>query len=112
MAENSEINSSISYSANSSRVLLQATKFNLLNLVNKREIKVKTFDFCWDLVTEKVKTGKPGNPASVETVFGWILNESVANKSVDSSTNFNISENHVLYFDSAVRQSFDDIGKK
>ena len=44
-------------------------------------------DYYWDLVTRKVKTGKPGEPVAVETVFGWVLNRPVANKSVDSSTN-------------------------
>ena len=44
MAENSEINSSTNYSANSSCVLLQTAEIILVNLVNKREIKGKTFD--------------------------------------------------------------------
>ena len=82
-----------------------------MNLVNKIEIKVKTFGFYWDLVTEKVKTGKPGEPVAVETVFEWILNGSVANKSVDSSTNLNISESRISYLDLALQQSFNGIDK-
>ena len=50
MAENSEINST-SYSANFSCVSLQTAKFILVSLISKRKIKVKTFDFYWDLVT-------------------------------------------------------------
>ena len=41
MAENSEINSSTNYSANSSCVLLQTAEIILVNLVNKREINMK-----------------------------------------------------------------------
>ena len=44
MAENSEINSSKNYSAYSSCVLLETAGIILVNLVNKREIKMKTFD--------------------------------------------------------------------
>ena len=54
--------------------------------------------YYWDLVTGKVKTGKPGEPVAVETVFGWILNGPVANKFVDSSTNLNIFRiSHALF---------------
>ena len=218
MAENSEINSSTNYSANSSCVLLQTAEIILVNLVNKREIKVKTFDkgsqgsyvtdrvksflklipashenksistfrnktpekkelqrvcfnlknalgsyfaietlcteficlpfknqpvqftqkkyshlqnlnlavsgassdmdlivgsdYYWDLVTGKVKTGKPGEPVAVETVFGWILNGPVVNKSVDSSTNLSISESHVLFLNSAVLHNFNNLDNK
>ena len=42
VAENSQINSSTNYSANSSCVLLQTAEIILANLVNKREIKMKT----------------------------------------------------------------------
>ena len=42
VAENSQINSSTNYSANSSCVLLQTAEIILVNLVNKREIKLKT----------------------------------------------------------------------
>ena len=42
MAENSEINSSANYSAISSCVLLQTAEIILFNLINTREIKVKT----------------------------------------------------------------------
>ena len=73
---------------------------------------MKTFSFYWDLVIEKVKTGKPGNPVAVQTGFGWILNGPVANKSVDSSTKLNISESHILYLDLALQQSFNGIDKK
>ena len=55
-------------------------------------------DYFWDLVTGKVRTGKPGEPVAVETVFEWILNESVANKSVDSSTNLNIITCYFTYY--------------
>ena len=183
MAENSEINSSTNYSANSSCALLQTAEIILVNLVNNREIKVKTLfdlgsqrscitdrvksflkliptihknmsistfrnkkkelqrvcfnlktalgnyfyiealctgfiflplkhqsvefteknyshlqnlnladsganndiylfigsDYYWDLVTGKVKTGKPGERVAIETLFGWILDGSVAN---------------------------------
>ena len=48
-------------------------------------------DYYWDLVTGKVKTGKPSEPVAFETVFGWILNGPVASKSVDSSTNLPVS---------------------
>ena len=47
------------------------------------------------MVTRKVRTGKPGESVSIETVCGWILNGPLANKSFDSSAN-NISESHVL----------------
>ena len=73
---------------------------------------MKTFGFYWDLVIEKVKTGKLGNPVAVQTGFGWILNGPVANKSVDSSTKINISESHILYLDLALQQSFNGIDKK
>ena len=36
-------------------------------------------DYYWDLVTGKVKTGKPGETVAIETLFGWILDGSVAN---------------------------------
>ena len=68
--------------------------------------------YYWNLVTGKVKTGKPGEPVTVETVFGWILNGPVANKSVDSSTNLNISESHVLFLNSAVPHNFNDLDNK
>ena len=69
-------------------------------------------DYYWNLLTGKVKTGKPGEPVAVETVFGWILNGPVANKSVYSSTNLNISESHVLFLDSAMPHNFNDLDNK
>ena len=69
-------------------------------------------DYYWDLVTGKVRTGRPGEPVAVETVFGWILNGPVANKSVDSSINLNISESHVLFVNSAVPHNFNDLDNK
>ena len=69
-------------------------------------------DYYWDLVTGKVKAGKPVEPVPVETVFGWILNRSVANKSVDSSTNLNISESHVLFLNSAMPHIFNNLDNK
>ena len=69
-------------------------------------------DYYWDLVTGKVKTGKPGEPVAVETVFGWILNGPVVNKSVDSSTNLSISESHVLFLNSAVLHNFNNLDNK
>ena len=36
--------------------------------------------YSWNLVTGKVKTGKPDEPVTVEIVFGWILNGPVAKK--------------------------------
>ena len=65
-------------------------------------------DYYWDLVTGKVKTGKPGEPVAVETVK-WVL---VANKSVYSSTNLNISESHVLFLNSAVPHNFNNLDNK
>ena len=59
MAEKSEINSLTNYSGNSSCVLLQTTEIILFNMVNKREIKVKTlFDQGSQMsyVTERVKS--------------------------------------------------------
>ena len=55
-------------------------------------------DYFWDLVKGKVSTGKAGEPVAVETVFEWILNGSVANKSVDSSTNLNIITCYFTYY--------------
>ena len=57
VAENSEINSSTNYSANSSCVLLQTAEIILVDMVCKREIKVKTlFDqgIQRSYITEKV----------------------------------------------------------
>ena len=59
MAENSDIISSTNYSANSSCVLLQTAEIILVNMVNKREIKVKTlFDEGprRSYITERVKS--------------------------------------------------------
>lgn len=42
MAENPEINSSTNFSVNFSCVFLQTTEIVLVNLLSKREIKVKT----------------------------------------------------------------------
>ena len=69
-------------------------------------------DYYWDLETGKVKTGKFGEPVAVETVFGWILNIPVANKSVDSSTNLNFSESHGLFLNSAVSHNFNNLDNK
>ena len=69
-------------------------------------------DYYWDLVTGKVKTEKPGEPIAVETVFGWILNGPVANKSFDYSTNLNISDSHVLFLNSAMPHNFNDLDNK
>ena len=49
---------------------------------------------------------------TVETVFGWLLNGPVANKSVDSSTNLNISESHVLFLNSAMSHNFNNLDNK
>ena len=54
-------------------------------------------DYFWDLVTGKVKAGKPGEAVTVETVFEWILNGPVANKPVHSSTNLNIITYYFTY---------------
>ena len=59
ISENSEINSATNYSANSSCVLLQTAGIILVNLVNKREVKLKTlFDQVspWSYVTERIKS--------------------------------------------------------
>lgn len=42
MAENPEINSSTNFSVNFNCVFLQTTEIVLVNLLSKREIKVKT----------------------------------------------------------------------
>ena len=54
-------------------------------------------DYFWDLVTGKVRAGKPGEAVAVETVFEWILNGPVANKPVHSSTNLNIITYYFTY---------------
>ena len=69
-------------------------------------------DYYWDLVTGKVKIGEPGEPVAVETVFGWILNGPVANKSVDSSTNLTISESYALFLNSVVPHNFNNLENK
>ena len=69
-------------------------------------------NYYWDFVTGKVKTGKAGDPVTVETVFGWVLNGPVANKSVDSSTKLNISKNHVLFLNSVVPHNFNNLDNK
>ena len=69
-------------------------------------------DYYWNLEKGKVKTGKFGEPVAVETVFGWILNIPVANKSVDSSTNLNFSESHGLFLNSAVSHNFNNLDNK
>ena len=58
MAENSDINSSKNYSAYFSCVLLETAGIILVNLVNKREIKMKTFDqgSQKSYTTERVKS--------------------------------------------------------
>ena len=70
------------------------------------------WDYYWDLVTGKVRTGKLGEPVTVETVFGWILNGPVANNSVDSSTNLNVWESHVFFLNSAVPHNFKNLDNK
>ena len=69
--------------------------------------------YYWDLVTGKVKTGKPGEPVAVETVFGWILNGPVANKFVDSSTNLNIFRmSHALFLNSVLPHNSNNLDNK
>ena len=69
-------------------------------------------DYHWNLVTGKVRARKPGEPVAVETVLEWILNGPVASKSVDCSSNLNISESHVLFLNSAVPHDFNDLDNK
>ena len=86
---------------------------NLADSGASSDIDLLTGSDCyWDLVTGKVKAGKPGEPVAVETVFGWILNGAVANKSVDCSTNLNISESHVLFLNSGVPHNLNNLENK
>ena len=51
------------------------------------------------MVTEKVKIGKIGEPASVETKFGWLLNGPVTKSEIISTCLRFVNENssHVFF---------------
>ena len=57
------------------------------------------------------KPGKPGELVSIETVFGWILNRPVTNKSVDSYTKLYISENEALVLNSDMPHNLNTLDK-
>ena len=102
IAESSEINSSTNYSANSSCVLLQTAEIILVNMVNKREIKVKTlFDqgSQRSYITETVKSFFKLIPTSQENMPISTFGNKIPEKKELQRVCFNLKNALGNYFD-------------